>query len=187
MTDEPPQPSAPSAHTSPRRRARQCNADYRWTVPKVQAFLRALEQCGRVAEAARAVGMSRQAAYALRARLDGPAFREAFEGARRTGLRARAAASRARLEAQRSPWEGPGLEALDYLRAGASQADTRHAQADNSGGQAVTRPAQADADMRHADACRPQADADRHKPTSFAPGQCNTRSMSRPASRRGGG
>ena len=186
MTDEPTQSSAPSA-TSPCRRARQCNADYRWTVPKVQAFLPALEQCGRVAEAARAVGMSRQAAYALRARLDGPAFREAFEGARRTGLRARAAASRARLEAQRSPWEGPGLEALDYLRAGESQADTSPAQADNSGGQAVTRPAQANADMRHADARRPQADADRHKPTSFAPGRCNTRSMSRPASWRGEG
>lgn len=100
MTDEHALPSAPSVPASPRRRARQCNADYRWTVPKVQDFLRALEQCGRVAEAARAVGMSRQAAYALRARLDGPAFREAFECARRTGLRARAAASRARLEAQ---------------------------------------------------------------------------------------
>jgi hypothetical protein len=87
MTDEHALPSAPSVPASPRRRARQCNADYRWTVPNVQDFLRALEQCGRVAEAARAVGMSRQAAYALRARLDGPAFREAFEGARRTGLR----------------------------------------------------------------------------------------------------
>lgn len=173
MTDEHDLPSVPSAPTSPRRRVRQCNADYRWTVPKVQAFLRALEQCGRVAEAARAVGVSRQAAYALRARLDGPAFREAFEGARRTGLRARAAASGARLEAQRSPWEGPGLETLDDLRAEASQADT-------SGRQADTGMAQADAAMRH-------ADADRHKPITFAPGRCNTRSMSPPPRRREGG
>ena len=92
MTDETNAQS--SSPTRPSMRARQCNADYRWTVPKVKAFLLALEQCGRVAEAAKAVGMSRQSAYALRARLDGPKFREAFEGARRMGLRARAAASR---------------------------------------------------------------------------------------------
>ena len=69
--DEPDIPSdSPPKARQPRR-----NADYRWTVPKVKAFLLALEQCGRVAEAAKAVGMSRQSAYALRARLDDAAGR----------------------------------------------------------------------------------------------------------------
>ena len=94
MTDEHDLPSAPSAPTSPRRRARQCNADYRWTVPKVQAFLRALEQCGRVAEAARAVGMSRQAAYRLRARA--PNFADFWDGALVEAERRKAAARQAR-------------------------------------------------------------------------------------------
>lgn len=156
----------------PTRKPRQCNADYRWTVPKVKAFMLALEKCGRVAEAAAAVGMSRQAAYALRKRLNSPAFREAFEGARRVGLRARAAASRARVEAQRSQWEGPGLAALDHLRGAPSQAGTRRAQADTRAAQAATlhaqavaRFAQAVSAMLQADASATQADADLHKPT----------------------
>lgn len=122
----------------PARKLRRRNADYRWTVPKVTAFLEALSRCGRVAEAARAVGMSRQAAYKLRARLDGPRFRAAFEGARRTGIKARAEASRA---AARSPWEGPGLAALDHLRQG-----------DGAGAQGDTARAQGDAPCRQCDA-----------------------------------
>ena len=83
--DEPDIPSdSPPKARQPRR-----NADYRWTVPKVSAFLRALSECGSVAEAARSVGMSRQAAYRLRARLDGEKFQAAF---------------------------GPGLDSLDHLR-----------------------------------------------------------------------
>jgi hypothetical protein len=52
-------PPAPS-------RAPRCNADYRWTMPKALAFLEALAKTGKVAAAARAVGMSRQAGYRLR-------------------------------------------------------------------------------------------------------------------------
>ncbi len=153
MTDDiAPQAAIPPR---PRKRARQCNADYRWTVPKVAAFLLALEKCGRVAEAAREVGMSRQAAYALRARLDGAEFREAFEGARRKGLRARAAASRARMDAARSRWDGPGLAALDYLRRGHEQADRSAGKTDISSLHADSRAAQADTFGPQADARRP--------------------------------
>ena len=146
---EPPAPSAPPRRRKPRRAPRQCNADYRWTVPKVTAFLEALATSGRVAEAARAVGMSRQAAYKLRARLDGPRFRAAFEGARKAGIRARAAASR---ERARSRWDGPGLAALDHLRASSAQGATPGAQGD-----AVRE--QGDAVREQADAVRAQGDA----------------------------
>lgn len=112
MSDSP----DPTARPRPRR----CNADYRWTVPKAWAFLEALAQCGRVAEAARAVGMSRQAAYQLKARLAGGPLGEGFELARRAGLKARAARSVSR-------WAGPGLAAV------AGQADTS--------GHKLTRPA----------------------------------------------
>jgi hypothetical protein len=59
-------PAAPvdGAHAAPPR----CNADYRWTPAKAMAFLEALAVCGKVAEAARSVGMTRQAAYRLRSR-----------------------------------------------------------------------------------------------------------------------
>lgn len=103
----------------PARRRRRCNADYRWTLPKAVAFLEALAHCGEVAQAARAVGMSRQAAYQLRARLAGGPLGEGFELARRAGLQARAGRSRSR-------WEGPGLETV----AGPRQADTAAHQAD---------------------------------------------------------
>ena len=45
------------------------NSQYRWTRAKITAFLRALTERGSVAAAARSVGMSRAAAYLLRARL----------------------------------------------------------------------------------------------------------------------
>jgi molybdenum-dependent DNA-binding transcriptional regulator ModE len=48
---------------------RRTNADYRWTKPKLLAFLQALARGGSVAQAARGVGMSRQSAYRLRVRL----------------------------------------------------------------------------------------------------------------------
>ena len=44
---------------------------YHWTTRKALVFLGALAEFGRVSEAARAVGMSRQSAYRLRARLAG--------------------------------------------------------------------------------------------------------------------
>ena len=102
------------------RKPRQRNADYRWTVPKVAAFLEALSLSGSVAAAAREVGMSRQSAYRLRKRLDGPLFSAAFEGARAKGLMVRAA-DKQRAE---SRWDGPGLAALDHLRA-AKQSERR--------------------------------------------------------------
>ena len=42
---------------------------YHWTTRKARVFLGALADLGRVGEAARAVGMSRQSAYKLRDRL----------------------------------------------------------------------------------------------------------------------
>ncbi|HAG35566.1 MAG TPA: hypothetical protein DCL34_01955, partial [Erythrobacter sp.] len=71
------------------------------------------------------------------------------------GLRARAAASRQRLHAARSRWEGPGLAALDYLRAAPSQADISGAYADMLAAQADMRAEQADMIMHEADAADP--------------------------------
>ncbi|MXO58229.1 LysR family transcriptional regulator [Altererythrobacter salegens] len=48
--------------------ARRSHDDYRWTPGKAHAFLTALAQCGKVAEAARSVGMTRQSAYRLKSR-----------------------------------------------------------------------------------------------------------------------
>jgi hypothetical protein len=52
------------------------------------AFLRALATSGKVAEAARTVGMTRHSAYRLRKRL-GPQFSEVWERARKIGVVAR--------------------------------------------------------------------------------------------------
>jgi hypothetical protein len=48
--------------------APRCNADYRWTPSKALAFLEALACHGKVAAAARSVGMTAQSAYRLKAR-----------------------------------------------------------------------------------------------------------------------
>jgi len=45
------------------------NADYRWTPEKALAFVEALARHGKVAAAARAVGMTRQSAYRLKERM----------------------------------------------------------------------------------------------------------------------
>ena len=116
-------PEPLSAPPSPARKPRRRNADYRWTVPKVTAFLEALARSGSVAEAARSVGMGRQSAYKLRARLAWTRLAAAFEGARKQGIRARAAASRERM---RSQWDGPLV--ADYFRA--RQGDSARPQGD---------------------------------------------------------
>lgn len=68
--------------TTPRpRSARRSNAQYRWTRDKALAFLHALARGQSVAEAARSVGMGRQGAYRLRARL-GEGFAEIWEEGR---------------------------------------------------------------------------------------------------------
>lgn len=100
---------------APTRSTRRCNADYRWTRTKVLAFLRALARCGKVAEAARSVGMSRESAFRLRGRLADPVFQDMWALAIRTGLAVR---EEAREEARmaRSPWAEAGLVALAHLR-----------------------------------------------------------------------
>ena len=55
----------------------------RWTIERMDAFIRALRRTRNVAAAARAAGMSRQAAYRLRARLPGHPFDKAWEAAMR--------------------------------------------------------------------------------------------------------
>ena len=58
-------------------------AEYRWTPPKALAFIEALATHGKVAAAARAVGMTRQSAYRLKQRV--PAMSEAWARARAIG------------------------------------------------------------------------------------------------------
>ena len=57
-------PPRPEACPEPRRRA-----EYRWTPAKALAFIEALARHGKVAAAARSVGMTRQSAYRLRDRV----------------------------------------------------------------------------------------------------------------------
>lgn len=141
----------PAAAPAPAaRKARQCNADYRWTMPKVTAFLEALARCGCVAGAARSVGMSRQSAYRLRARLAGTRFVAAFDGARTQGIPARFAAVQAR---GASRWDGPGLAAIVALHRGSAsgaQGDGVTPHGDGSRGQGDAGLAQSHALPRKA-------------------------------------
>ena len=77
----------------------------RWTGDKAADFLKALARCGKVAPAARGVGMSRQAAYRLRARA--PKFAEFWEIAMADAARARGAARRARKQVHPLLAKGP--------------------------------------------------------------------------------
>jgi hypothetical protein len=67
-----------------------------WTPDKQLAFIERLSDCGCVEEAARAVGMSRTAAYALRRRRDAQAFRMAWDAAMDTAVARLADAALAR-------------------------------------------------------------------------------------------
>jgi hypothetical protein len=69
-----PIPTPPSADDPPR-------SGPRWTTRKMAEFLRALAATHSVKAAAEAVGMSRQSAYRLRARLKGLAFDAAWDEA----------------------------------------------------------------------------------------------------------
>lgn len=71
--------STPPEHPAPDRT--------RWTGEKAATFLKALAQYGKVAPAARGVGMSREAAYRLRARA--PKFAELWLVAMREAQRQR--------------------------------------------------------------------------------------------------
>ncbi len=55
--------------TPPFTRPPRPTAEYRWTPRKAHAFLDALAEHGKVAAAARSVGMTRQSAYRLRDRV----------------------------------------------------------------------------------------------------------------------
>ena len=79
-------------HAPPDSRLPRNFAEYRWTSHKAHAFLDALAQHGKVAAAARAVGMTRQSAYRLKHRApmvaEGWALaQEAGRGRRRDALR----------------------------------------------------------------------------------------------------
>lgn len=56
-------------HTPPPARPPRPTSEYRWTPSKARAFIEALAQHGKVAVAARSVGMTRQSAYRLRDRI----------------------------------------------------------------------------------------------------------------------
>jgi hypothetical protein len=78
---------------------------YHWTTVKVRVFLGALADLGRVGEAARAVGMSRQSAYRLRERLgEGALFARAWDRAQAEG-QAKRRARRGRRKATSLPPE----------------------------------------------------------------------------------
>jgi len=79
---------------------------YRWTTRKAQVFLGALADLGRVGEAARAVGMSRQSAYKLRERLgEGALFARVWDDAQASGRAKRRERRRAARKATGLPPE----------------------------------------------------------------------------------
>lgn len=73
-------PAAASSHSSGSHPPPACRADG-WTPTRQVQFLRELAATHSVSSAARAVGMSRQSAYQLRARLRGEPFDLAWEHA----------------------------------------------------------------------------------------------------------
>lgn len=73
----------------------------RWTGPKAAQFLKALSRTGKVAPAAREVGMSRQAVYRLRERA--PKFAEMWDWAMREAARRQAEAQEAKRRAPVHP------------------------------------------------------------------------------------
>jgi hypothetical protein len=93
---------------SPPRIAKSSLPDpsYHWTTLKAQVFLGALADLGRVEDAARAVGMSRQSAYRLRARLgEGTLFARMWEQAQAEGRTKRRTRRRAARKATVLPPE----------------------------------------------------------------------------------
>ena len=78
---------------------------YHWTTDKALAFLGALAELGRVSEAVRMVGMTRQSAYRLRGRLgERGVFARAWDEALAQGRASRRARRRA---ARRAPRLAP--------------------------------------------------------------------------------
>ena len=79
-TPQRPSPPPPPAPAAPPPRVHVARGD-RWTKHRMTDFLRHLAAIGSVTAAARAVGMSRQSAHKLRARLKGQPFDVAWEAA----------------------------------------------------------------------------------------------------------
>lgn len=102
-----PSPAAPSAP----ERAVRSHAEYRWTQRKALAFIHALAEHGKVAAAARSVGMSRQSAYRLRERF--PLLAEEWERAQAHGRERRRArcVTSGRRKVTVSPVQGDGSAA----------------------------------------------------------------------------
>ena len=82
MTQHPPRPSPPKPKPD----------NTRWTGEKATVFLKLLARSGKVAASARAVGMSRQAAYRLRARA--PKFAEYWDMSMEVWRKSRASSRR---------------------------------------------------------------------------------------------
>jgi hypothetical protein len=81
--------------TPPPAKSSLPDPSYHWTTLKAKVFLGALADLGRVGEAARAVGMGRQSAYALRARLgEGSVFAQVWDQSLAKGREKRAAQRR---------------------------------------------------------------------------------------------
>ena len=80
MTLSPPAARPPRTEACPEPRRR---AESRWTPAKAHAFIEALAHHGKVAAAARAVGMTRQSAYRLRDRV--PQVAEVWSRAQAAG------------------------------------------------------------------------------------------------------
>lgn len=82
MTDQPnPRSLVPADVTAASDTPATHSADHGWTRQKQAAFLRELAATHNVSAAARSVGMSRQTAYRLRARLKGEPFDKAWDAA----------------------------------------------------------------------------------------------------------
>ena len=70
-------------HPQPQARPPRPRSEYRWTPRKAHAFLDALALHGKVAAAARTVGMTRQSAYKLKQRI--PVVAESWAHAQAIG------------------------------------------------------------------------------------------------------
>jgi len=84
--------------TPPDARAPRPSAEYRWNPHKAHAFIEALASHGKVAVAARSVGMTRQSAYRLRDRV--PQVAEVWAQAQAVGRARR----RGKMTVQEPPW-----------------------------------------------------------------------------------
>lgn len=79
-------PAAPDTTGAALQQATAKERHDRWNTRKMALFLEALTETGCVATAAKSVGMSRQSAYRLRARLIGQPFDIAWDGALEIGF-----------------------------------------------------------------------------------------------------